>query len=280
MTTNEVTNEVTDQEAYEGKPSSVTKTKTKAAKAAQAKAKGRKFFLAICERHSKDGKRVRHYASTRKCVQCRAEKNAERDELLRAGDTATVAGRRAQSVNDNTVQRLRKAGRPGPSSEALKECLEIIKAAPVGAEIDHAVPLKGFNATGEWVVSGLHVAWNLEPMQKRSNRVKSNIFDPDRLWFQRPYNSFPGGQLHGEIGEIEFMRYTVDGGVALELMTEGEFRLAIINGAEASNAEMFEEARKRFASGSLLGEALLGQGRVVADYVNSSPSPSSQRGLR
>lgn len=220
----------------------MTKTKTtttKKQRADRARKRGQQTFMADCKHHG----RTRHYASDGKCLQCVSMKNTKQT-ARRGTDHALAARRRASLVNSNTTQRLQKLGRTVPTPEQLAECYEFIKAAPMDCEMDHAVPLKGEYAPGTDipVVCGLHVAWNLEPMAPRSNQVKSNIFDPDRLWFQRPYNSFPGGQFHGDLGEAEFSRYTVYGGVALELMTEDEFRRAILKGAEAANAEMFGEA--------------------------------------
>ncbi|KJK23254.1 hypothetical protein UB46_17095 [Burkholderiaceae bacterium 16] len=207
------------------------KTTSKRAMARKAQARGRKTFLAVCSTHSKEGKRVWHYAKGSKCVQCQAEKDAKKAERRRT-DPEYAAHQRALQLNKNTRRRLRELGRPEtamPKGEQLAECLEFAKGAPVGAEMDHAVPLRGFDPmTGEWTVSGLHVAWNLEPMEPRSNRRKNSTFDPETLWFQRPYNSYPGGQFHGDFGEIEFMRYTVDGGVALELVTVEEFKAMMI----------------------------------------------------
>jgi hypothetical protein len=103
--------------------------------------------------------------------------------------------------------------------------------------MDHGVPLKGIHpVTGEWIVSGLHFPYCLEPMLARSNLRKRNGFDPEApLAFQLPYNSFPGGQFHGDHAQDEFMRYTTP--TTLHLMTQAEFEAAIIEGA---NAEMEE----------------------------------------
>ena len=101
--------------------------------------------------------------------------------------------------------------------------------------MDHAVPIRGLHpVTGEWVVSGLHVPHNLEPMEARSNLRKRHYFDPmNPMEFQKPFNSFPGGQLHGDTGEIEFSRYTRP--TTLELWTQAEFIAAVV---QAGNDEM------------------------------------------
>ncbi|GJH23807.1 hypothetical protein [Caballeronia novacaledonica] len=124
-----------------------------------------------------------------------------------------------------------------PTKEAMRECYEIALHAPQGCELDHAVPLRGVHpVTGDWVVSGLHVPHNLEPMTKRSNTIKRHWFDPENPFeFQKPFNSFPGGQFHGDHAEDEFMRYTTP--TTLHIMTQAEFKAAIIEGA---NAEMDE----------------------------------------
>lgn len=155
-----------------------------------------------------------------------------------ATDPAYAAHRRALMVNLNARRRLRKLKRPEtamPSRETLGEILEAAKRTPAAAELDHAIPLKGIHpVTGEWVVSGLHVSWNLERMEARSNKRKTHSFDPENpLEFQKPYNSFPGGQFHGDIGEIEFMRYTTP--TTLELWTVAEFHAAIV---AAGNEDM------------------------------------------
>ena len=157
-----------------------------------------------------------------------------------AADPIYVADMRATAVNKNTVRRMRELGRfecAMPSAETLRECFEYVRRAPVDAEMDHAIPLKGYHPlSGEWVVSGLHVSWNLEPMEAKSNNRKNRWFDPESpLEFQKPYNSFPGGQFHGDIGEIEFKRYTLP--TTLALWTKDEFRAEMIQaGNEAAEA--------------------------------------------
>lgn len=233
-----------------------TPTKTKTAMAAEARQRGEKTFLARCNKHGD----TTHHTCNGKCVSCGKELASNRWKNTRNNPEALAKHnerqrdamtklrekpeQRAKDRNARAISRLRKLGRPMSTPDQLSECLELIKAAPIGCDMDHAVPLKGIHpVTGEWVVSGLHVAWNLEPMQPRSNKRKRDLFDPEAFWFQRPYNSFPGGQFHGDVGEIELIRYTVDGGVALELMTEEEFRAAVIEmGNEAMNDELIKEA--------------------------------------
>lgn len=156
----------------------------------------------------------------------------------RATDPAYAAHMRAKGVNSSAMYRMRQTGRfetAMPNKATLRECAEVVMRAPVGAQLDHAVPLKGLHpVTREWVVSGLHVPHNLEPMSARSNTRKRHWFDPENpLEFQKPRNSFPGGQFHGEIGEIERMRYMVP--TTLELWTKDEFRAAAV---EAGNTAM------------------------------------------
>ena len=232
----------------------MTKTNSNKAAAAQAKAQGLKTFTALCQTHGETD----HYASSSGCIACSAVNAGKRWERTRE-DTEALAKhnqrsraamgklrqepeQRAKDINSSAITRLRKLGRPVaamPTRELLAECLAFIVHAPAGAEMDHAIPLKGTHPiTGEWVVSGLHVAHNLEPMEARSNKRKSNFFDPENpLEFQKPYNSFPGGQFHGEVGEIEFMRYTQP--TTLELWTRGEFVAAMV---DAGNAAMSEVA--------------------------------------
>ncbi|HDR9030272.1 TPA: hypothetical protein QDB14_004509 [Burkholderia vietnamiensis] len=232
-----------------------TEQKSNPALAREARERGERTFTAHCTKHGTTERR----AGNARCILCEAEANArsyaksrqdpefrqanrERVRTYQAArkatDPAWVAKERARKVNLKALQRLRDYGRPEtavPNKETLAECLEFVKRVPSGCVLDHGVPLKGFHpVTGEWVVSGLHVAWNLEPMTARSNQLKHAFFDPMApLEFQKPYNSYPGGQFHGDIGEIEFMRYQES--LPLELMTLAEFDATII---EQGNADM------------------------------------------
>lgn len=232
-------------------------TINKSAAAREATAQGEKFFTATCDRHGE----TEHYSSNRKCVQCVAEETARKTATRRsdpearaeynaynrdyetarkAQDPTFVADRRAHAVNSNTFRRLREDGRPEtamPTPETLLECAAVVRHAPAGSEMDHGVPLIGTHpVTKKESVCGLHVPYNLEPMTKRSNVLKLHWFDPENpLEFQKPYNSFPGGQFHGDIGEIEFMRYTQP--TTLELTTAKEWRQAIIDGGNEDMTE-------------------------------------------
>jgi len=258
--------------------------KSKSAMAREALERGELTFMAVCIHHGEQP----HYASTRACVVCQAERNApknadaveryrsdpkfrgqwrERTNVARrkrredpeyraaenaqsraqvaarkAADPEYVAHKRAMAVNGGAISRMRKAGRPEtalPSAEIRGECYAFVRHAPESCEFDHGVPLIGIHpVTGEETVCGLHVPYNLEHMTRRSNTIKRHYFDPERpLEFQKPYNSFPGGQFHGDIGEIEFMRYTQP--TTLELMTVKEWRQAVV---DAGNEDMTEWA--------------------------------------
>lgn len=249
---------------------------TKKQAAAEAKASGLKTFAATCQIHGEtdhyssqgacvkccsdrnrqahaqrvattEGRNARnaHQRGRRSIPEVREATNAYHRryaERRKALDPSYAARMRAKAVNANTIRRMRELEPPRPetampSKETLRECAEFVKHFLADAEVDHAIPLRGFlPGTKDWVVSGLHVPYNLEPMLAQSNNLKNRWFDPMApLEIQKPYNSFPGGQFHGEIGEIEFMRYTVP--TTLELWTKGEFVAATV---EAGNAAMVE----------------------------------------
>ncbi|WP_250471892.1 hypothetical protein [Caballeronia sp. GAFFF1] len=219
---------------------------TKKAAASAARERGEDRFLWPCKTHGEHP----HYASSSSCVACQRERAGKRWNRTRSDPEARAShnerqraamarlreqpGQRAKDINSAALGRLRGLGRPKtamPTTATLKQCLQIIEAAPEGADLDHAIPLKGVHPiSGEWVVSGLHTPYNLEPMLPRSNKRKSHYFDPENpLEFQKPYNSFPGGQFYGGIGEIEFMRYTTP--TTLELMTVDEYEALFIQTA-------------------------------------------------
>ncbi|SAL50852.1 hypothetical protein AWB73_05294 [Caballeronia turbans] len=257
---------------------------SKSAMAREARKRGERFFQAPCVRHGEQP----HYASTRACSVCQADRNApknsaaaeryrddteyrehvrdtgnkarrkrrenpdyreaerayerEREANRKTVDPAYVRHLRAKAVNGGAVLRMRKGkeARPDtamPSKETLRECYEFALRAPEGCELDHGCPLRGVHpVTGKDTVCGLHVPYNLEPMTKRSNTIKRHFFDPENpLEFQKPYNSFPGGQFHGDHAEDEFMRYTTP--TTLHIMTMAEFKEAIVEGG---NADMHE----------------------------------------
>ena len=138
-----------------------------------------------------------------------------------------------------------------PNEATLRECYELALRAPVGCQLDHGCPLVGKHpVTGEETVCGLHVLYNLEPMTARSNTIKRHYFDPENpLEFQKPYNSFPGGQFHGDHAEDEFMRYTKP--TILHIMTIAEFKTAIVDGGNAEMKEFFESGRPMHIDPSL-----------------------------
>jgi hypothetical protein len=226
---------------------------TKKAAASASRERGEDRFMWSCKAHGEQP----HYSSNQNCVECQRERAGKRwertrkdpDALARHAERQRAAmaklreqqpEQRAKDRNNAAIRRLRELERPEtamPTAETLQKCLEVILAAPPGADMDHAVPLKGMHpVTGKWVVSGLHTPHNLEPMDPLTNKRKSNWFDPENPFeFQKPFNSFPGGQFHGDHAEDELMRYTTP--TTLHIMTIAEFEAAIIEGADAEMEE-------------------------------------------
>ena len=80
--------------------------------------------------------------------------------------------------NSNRIHGKRQRGRPWKSKEHSKKINEIFLLAKElqwlseeKLEIDHIIPLCGDN------VSGLHVYWNLQILNKTENLIKNNSFD-------------------------------------------------------------------------------------------------------
>jgi hypothetical protein len=59
----------------------------------------------------------------------------------------------------------------------LDNIKEFYKNCPNGYEVDHVVPLKGFNREGVHVVCGLHVENNLQYLTPQENRSKNKYYD-------------------------------------------------------------------------------------------------------
>lgn len=60
------------------------------------------------------------------------------------------------------------------------EAVRLTRETGIPHEVDHIVPLKGRHPrTGEHIVCGLHVPWNLRVVPWYDNRAKWCIFDPD-----------------------------------------------------------------------------------------------------
>jgi len=51
------------------------------------------------------------------------------------------------------------------------------KLTEIQHHVDHIIPLKGISETGEHIVSGLHVSWNLQILTQRENQVKRSKCD-------------------------------------------------------------------------------------------------------
>lgn len=200
---------------------------TKKELAAIARGNNEKRFTAVCKTHGETD----HYTSAVQCVKCITDRETQKAERRRkdpdyreewneyhreyqgnrrSTDPEFVAYVRSHTTNGNTIQRLLKAGRPMPSLETLQNCREVVNETVQilpGATLDHIVPLKGRNAEGIWVVSGLHVHYNLQATTGPSNRAKWTVFNPDVYPEQRPCNGLPGGQYYGEDGIDQLESY-------------------------------------------------------------------------
>lgn len=55
---------------------------------------------------------------------------------------------------------------------------QLTRETGVAHEVDHVIPLRGVDAEGRHVVSGLHVAENLQVLTEVANREKRNRFNP------------------------------------------------------------------------------------------------------
>ena len=53
---------------------------------------------------------------------------------------------------------------------------ELTKHTGIAHQVDHIVPIRGRNDSGSWVVSGLHVPWNLRVITRAANLRKTNIY--------------------------------------------------------------------------------------------------------
>jgi hypothetical protein len=150
-----------------------------------------KYNGKVCEKHPElNGER---FESNKKCVRCCYDRN----NLLRKSESQRIRMREYQRVKESkggnayepkiarnkrwyelnkewfrnrNVNRTRSLGRFGDFDKEIKE---IYMNKPESCHVDHIVPLKGIDrTTGEHVVCGLHVPWNLQYIPAEENLQK------------------------------------------------------------------------------------------------------------
>ena len=134
------------------------------------------------------GKPCRHghladrYVSCWICVECRRESN----EALAASGEQAERDRQRMASGERPERRMRHYAGPRCPSwvrsdpalvQQMREVYALAQRLGEGWHVDHLVPLKGRNAAGEHVVSGLHVPWNLRVRPADLNRAKGAWFD-------------------------------------------------------------------------------------------------------
>ena len=128
------------------------------------------------------GHRAGRFVSCGNCVECQRERN----EALAASGERPAHDRQRTAAGDLPERRVRRRAGPRCPSwvssdpglvQQMREVYALAQRLGEGWHVDHLVPLKGRNAAGEHVVSGLHVPWNLRVRPADLNRAKGAGFD-------------------------------------------------------------------------------------------------------
>ena len=122
------------------------------------------------------------YVSCGNCVECQRENDEAR---AASGEQAERHRQRMAAGEIGEKAARRYAGPRCPrwvSSDPglvqqMREVYALAQRLGAGWHVDHLVPLKGRNAAGEHVVSGLHVPWNLRVRPAGLNVAKGSRFD-------------------------------------------------------------------------------------------------------
>lgn len=77
---------------------------------------------------------------------------------------------------EKALRRRRDLDKASLGGKYKSEVVEIYETCPEGYEVDHIIPVKGYDfldGERQQVVCGLHVPWNLQHLTKEENRKKS-----------------------------------------------------------------------------------------------------------
>ncbi|WP_427313047.1 hypothetical protein [Cupriavidus sp. H39] len=138
----------------------------------RAEAQWRGLTRFFTGRPCKRGHISQRFTSSAGCVKCKQLRDASaayREKAAQYREANRGAERNRTIVYRITV----RMGRPMVAAYDQKACEAIYAACPDGMQVDHIVPLEGD------VVSGLHVAWNLQYMTAEQNGLKGKFFDPN-----------------------------------------------------------------------------------------------------
>ena len=132
--------------------------------------KGKAYYYANKEKRQAAIKRYRDNlpeGTTARWVKEWRKKNPEKELAKRQRYIDRHPGRLAMHTAAYRAQKI-KATPKWLTEEHHKQIAEIYATCPKDCDVDHVVPLRGKN------VSGLHVPWNLEHMEKLDNMSKGN----------------------------------------------------------------------------------------------------------